>query len=73
MGLALLKQGGSLYSLHKSSTRKFLLNKSKSEWLRVCALAEVKAQLRWDLTKTYRHQKMQSVNIDVDLFRFVKA
>uniref|UniRef100_A0A914ENB7 Methyltransferase-like protein 5 n=1 Tax=Acrobeloides nanus TaxID=290746 RepID=A0A914ENB7_9BILA len=68
-GLSMLEDGGVLYSLHKSSTRDFLMRKVK-QWNGV--EAECIAELRWNLEKTYRHQKKSVVDIEVDLLRYKK-
>ncbi|TKR64726.1 hypothetical protein L596_025216 [Steinernema carpocapsae] len=68
-GLSLLGESGVLYSLHKSSTRDFILKTaSKFE-----AKAECVAELRWNLENTYKFHKKKSVDIQVDLIKFVKA
>lgn len=68
-GLSVLRDGGHLYSLHKSSTRKFILKTAK-KWQNINT--KCIAELRWDLPATYKHHKMASVDIGVDLFRFEK-
>ncbi|VDN07554.1 unnamed protein product [Thelazia callipaeda] len=68
-GFSLLKQGGKLFSLHKSSTRhhikKFADRKKKRGISGECI-----AELVWDLPATYVYHKRQSVDIQVDLWRF---
>uniref|UniRef100_A0A914M8I2 Methyltransferase-like protein 5 n=1 Tax=Meloidogyne incognita TaxID=6306 RepID=A0A914M8I2_MELIC len=65
-------RGGRVYSLHKSSTRKFLerrfcrAEKENGEFIRVERVAE----MRWNLDQSYRFHKKQSVDIAVDLFMF---
>uniref|UniRef100_A0A915MG38 5'-nucleotidase n=1 Tax=Meloidogyne javanica TaxID=6303 RepID=A0A915MG38_MELJA len=65
-------RGGRVYSLHKSSTRKFLekrfcrAEKEDGEFLRV----ECVAEMRWNLDQSYRFHRKQSVDIAVDLFMF---
>lgn len=56
-----------VYSLHKSSTRKHIAKRA-AEW---GATMEVVAQLRYDLPATYKVHKKKSVDIEVDLLRFV--
>ncbi|KAI1723050.1 methyltransferase small domain-containing protein [Ditylenchus destructor] len=74
LGLALLKPGGHLYSLHKTATRRFLLRKSQNDWKHMCSSAECIAELQWNLEKTYSHQKHHNgLDIAVDLFRFIKV
>ncbi|KAJ1954139.1 Methyltransferase-like protein 5 [Linderina pennispora] len=54
-----------VYSLHKSSTREFLVKKADS-WGFDC---EVLAELRFDVPMMYKFHKKKSVDIDVDLIR----
>ena len=63
---ALEMSSGSVYSLHKTSTRDHVLGKA-SDW---GVEAEVVAQLRYDLPASYKHHKKSSVDIDVDFVRF---
>ncbi|KAB0801984.1 hypothetical protein PPYR_04170 [Photinus pyralis] len=55
-----------IYSLHKSSTRAHVLKFAKANDVK----AEVLAQLRYDLPTTYKFHKKDSVDIEVDFFRF---
>lgn len=57
-----------VYSLHKTSTRKFLLESAAREFDLVSA--EVLAELKFQLPKTYKFHKKESVDIAVDLLRF---
>lgn len=59
---------GSIYSLHKSSTRNYIRNVALSELNAV--EAEVIAQLRYDLPASYSYHKLKSKDIEVDLWRF---
>lgn len=68
-GLSLLREGGCLYSLHKSSTKNFILKTAK-KWNNV--EASCIAELNWDLPATYKHHKMPSFDIAVNLFCFKK-
>ena len=68
-GLDLLASGGSVFSLHKTSTRDHIVRKAKESWKVDC---EVVAQLRYDLPASYKHHKKASVDIDVDFIRFTK-
>ena len=68
-GLSLLREGGCLYSLHKSSTRRYV-SKYAGRWQNVEAVCI--AELRWNLPATYKHHRKKSVDIAVDLFRFTK-
>ncbi|KHJ85412.1 hypothetical protein OESDEN_14862, partial [Oesophagostomum dentatum] len=69
-GLEILHTGGSLFSLHKSSTRDYIL-KTANKWEN--ADAKCVAQLRWDLPATYKFHKKKSVDIDVDLVHYRKV
>ena len=68
-GLDLLAEGGSLYSLHKTSTRDHIVRKARESWRVEC---EVVAELRYDLPASYKHHKKASVDIEVDFMRFTK-
>ncbi|CAO3563153.1 unnamed protein product [Mortierella alpina] len=57
-----------VYSLHKTSTRDHILKKAK-EWGVEC---EVVAELRYNLDKSYKFHKKQSLDIAVDFLRFEK-
>ena len=56
-----------IYSLHKSSTRKFLVNKATNEW---GLTVEVLAELRFDIPKMYKMHKEKSKDVAVDFIRF---
>lgn len=56
-----------IYSLHKSSTRNFLLEKARRDWN---VESQVIAQLRYDIPKMYKFHKKKSKDIEVDLLRF---
>ncbi|KAJ2706143.1 Methyltransferase-like protein 5, partial [Coemansia spiralis] len=60
---------GAVYSLHKSSTREYLVKKAAS-WGFHC---EVLAELRFDVPMMYRFHKKKSVDIEVDLLRLTPA
>ena len=55
-----------VYSLHKTSTRAFLLKRAQ-EW---GARADIVAELRFDLPKTYAFHADESRDVAVDLVRF---
>mmetsp|Transcript_42071 Transcript_42071/g.61900 ORF Transcript_42071/g.61900 Transcript_42071/m.61900 type:complete len:236 (-) Transcript_42071:132-839(-) len=55
-----------VYSMHKSSTREFVLAQGASKGFR----GEVLAELRFDVPKMYAFHKKKSVDIEVDLVRF---
>ncbi|CAB3403152.1 unnamed protein product [Caenorhabditis bovis] len=69
-GLSITKPGGSVYSLHKSSTRKFILQTGRN-WENVES-AECCAEMVWNLPATYKFHKSKAVDIQVDLIRFIK-
>lgn len=70
MGLEMVRPGGSVFSLHKSSTRDYIL-KTANKWENV--KAECCAQMRWKLPATYKFHKQKAVDIDVDLMHFKKS
>jgi len=55
-----------VYSLHKSSTRRFLGKTAAALGVEM----EVVAEMRWPLPATYRVHRKKSVDIEVDLLRF---
>lgn len=55
-----------VYSLHKTSTRKFIQRKAAE----LGAVAEVFATLRYNLDFTYKFHKKNTVDIEVDCWRF---
>lgn len=59
-----------VYSLHKTSTRKFIQKTAESsEWN---VDAKVIAELKYDLPATFKFHKKSSVDINVDLWRCQK-
>jgi putative methylase len=69
-GISVLKVGGSIYSLHKTSTREGILKRSQT-WPGI--QASVVAEMRWELPKTYKHQKKETLDIAVDVIRYRKG
>ena len=57
-----------VYSLHKSSTRDYLLKRAKD--MGFPGGAQVVAELSFDLPKSYKFHTQQSTDIRVDLMRF---
>lgn len=55
-----------VYSLHKTSTRKFIQRKANELGIN----AEVIATLRYNLDSTYKFHKQTTVDIEVDCWRF---
>lgn len=68
VGLSCLADKGVLYSLHKSSTRDYFYKKSVG-WK---VEPRVLAQLRYDLPATYKFHCKNSVDVEVDFWRFQK-
>ncbi|KAJ3045761.1 hypothetical protein HDV00_007887 [Rhizophlyctis rosea] len=58
-----------VYSLHKTSTRDFILKKAATWGLR----GEVVAELRYDIPQSYKFHKKKSVDVEVDFLRFEKV
>lgn len=56
---------GTVYSLHKTSTRDFIRKKMSEVGIK----AEVIAELRYNLDSTYKFHKKASVDIEVDCWR----
>ena len=57
---------GSIYSLHKRTTRKHIMNYGDSKNLNT----EIIAEIRFDISHTYAFHKKKLVDIDVDLVKF---
>lgn len=55
-----------VYSLHKTSTRRYLAKTAD----RLGVEMEVVAEMRWELPATYRVHKKKSVDVAVDFLRF---
>lgn len=70
-GLSILNKSGKLFSLHKTSTRRYI-GKFVSQKLHGIS-AHCIAELRWNLPATYAHHKRQSVDIEVDLWQFFSS
>lgn len=58
---------GTIYSLHKTSTREFVGKKVANER---GLKGKVVAELRYDLPSSYKFHKKSSVDIEVDFWRF---
>lgn len=69
-GLSVVRSGGVVYSLHKSSTRKYI-SKACARWGNVESV-EVLAELKFDLPKLYKFHKKKSKDVRVDLIRLTK-
>ncbi|XP_018908715.2 rRNA N(6)-adenosine-methyltransferase METTL5 [Bemisia tabaci] len=61
-----LSLANNVFSLHKRSTRKFIVKKAEEWGVKVKAVAE----LRFDLPASYKFHKKDSVDIEVDLVKF---
>ena len=57
-----------VYSMHKTSTRKFVCRKAKIEGFEATVIAEI----LFDIPKIYKCHKQKNVTVKVDLLRFVK-
>ena len=58
---------GAVYSLHKTSTRKYIEKLAKTSLGAPC---QVVAELKFDLPKSYKFHRKKSVDVAVDLLRF---
>jgi predicted RNA methylase len=67
--LGLKRANFTVYSLHKSSTRKYLLEKVAREFENRWS-GQVVAELKFDIPKSYSFHKKQSVDVAVDLLKF---
>lgn len=65
---ALELSSGTVYSLHKTSTRDHVLRKAHD----FGAKGKVLAKLRYDLPRTYKFHQKHTKDIEVDFFRFEK-
>ena len=65
-----LRNAQVVYSLHKTSTRNYLIEKAKREFN---CTSEVVAELKFDLPKAYKFHKKESHDVLVDLLRFEKS
>ncbi|GMI54300.1 hypothetical protein ScalyP_jg9966 [Parmales sp. scaly parma] len=81
--VAFLKAGirlasGSVYSFHKSATRDFLLKKCNEEWNKdsekngYVLRAEVAAEMKFVIPKSYKFHKKDEVEVEVDLICVMK-
>lgn len=64
--IAIKLSTNAIYSLHKTSTRNYVLSRAQ----KLGAKGEVIAELRYDLPRAYKFHKKQSVDVNVDLIRF---
>lgn len=62
------REGGAIYSMHKSSTREHLVRKGVTWGLEV----QVLAQLKFEILQQFKFHKKERVYVDVDLIRFSK-
>ena len=65
-GLALCAPDGAVYSLNKTSTRRFIA-KTAASW---GASARVVAELQFEIPRMYKHHKHASLDVEVDFWRF---
>ncbi|VDP16355.1 unnamed protein product [Soboliphyme baturini] len=68
LSAAIYMSRNTVYSLHKSSTRRFILKKAQ-QW---GVEAEVVAELRFDLPAVYKFHKCETQDVQVDFLRFSK-
>lgn len=66
LDIALKVASNTVYSLHKTSTRDYVLSKA----IQLGAEGTVIAELRYDLPRIYKFHKKDSVDIQVDFIRF---
>ena len=59
---------GAIYSLHKSSTRAHVARQGRGEWN-----GKVIAEMKFDLPRSYKFHKKDSVDVHVDLWRFERV
>lgn len=64
--LCLATPTGAVYSLHKTSTRKFIA-KTAAEW--GVQSAKVVAELQFSIPKMYKHHKKASLDVAVDFWQ----
>lgn len=65
--LKALEYADTVYSLHKTSTREHFQRLAKHEKVGL----EVVAELRYEIKNTFAHHKKKTIDIDVDILRFV--
>lgn len=65
--MALHMSSTAVYSLHKTSTRNFVIDSAKKMGI----YSKVIAELRFDLPASYKFHKYDSLDVKVDLIRFV--
>lgn len=58
-----------VYSMHKTSTRDFIVRKGQDWGVNITVLA----QMRFDIPATHKFHKKKSVDVDVDLIRISKT
>lgn len=68
--MRLVRPGGAVYSLHKTSTRDHVRAKGK-EW--GAAAADVLAEMRFPLGRVHKFHKQEARDVAVDLWRFQRA
>jgi len=64
---ALKMANHAVYSLHKTSTRKYIISKARKMGI----YCNVIAELKFNLPQSYKFHKQDSVDVEVDLIRFV--
>jgi len=69
VGTKLVRPGGHIYSLHKTSTRDFFLKKARNMGIQ----GQVLAQVYFDLPKSYKFHKQKTKDVEVDFWEFTKS
>ena len=68
----IVKPGGHIYSLHKTSTRAFFEKKLKDTNENLNLSGSVLAEVKFDVPKSYKFHKEKNVDISVDFWCFDK-
>lgn len=62
--------GGTVYSMHKSSTRDFILKKARESWQ--VAKVEVLAEIKFEIKRQFKFHTKEKLFVNVDLLRLKK-
>ncbi|XP_014242747.1 methyltransferase-like protein 5 [Cimex lectularius] len=63
-----IRMGKVVYSMHKTSTREYIIKKCRT-WQVEC---DVIAELKFDLPQTYKFHNKKSVDVHVDVIKFTR-
>ncbi len=66
----MVKPGGKIYSLHKTSTRPFFEKKLKESQEGLSLSGNVLAEVKFNVPKSYKFHKEKCVDVLVDFWRF---